>query len=73
MSATARVFQAPEKRFQVARILVCAVFLLLPFVISLNGLDKFRTPKDIAASVAITVNCWGKREVIAGDCLPGQP
>ena len=55
MSATARVFQAPEKRFQVARILVCAVFLLLPFVISLNGLDKFRTPKDIAASVAITV------------------
>ena len=54
MTAKARSKPAPQElQFQIARFLIGTIFALLPLVVSITGLDKFRTPKDIAASIAI--------------------
>ena len=55
MNSRKRLNEFGKNQFKAARVLVGAIFLFLPFVVSLNGLDKFRTPKDIAALVMITV------------------
>ena len=55
MNSRKRLNEFGKNQFKAARVLVGSIFLFLPFVISLNGLDKFRTPKDIAALVMITV------------------
>ena len=54
MTATARSKPAPqEPQFQIARFLIVLVYGLLPVVVAVVGLDKFRTPKDILITSAI--------------------
>ena len=40
-------------QFQIARFLIVLVYGLLPLVVSVAGLDKFRTPKDIVITSVI--------------------
>ena len=56
MTAQARSKLAPQgSQFQIARFLIVLVYGLLPLVVALTGLDKFRTPKDIVITSAISL------------------
>ncbi len=55
---------AQEPQFRIARSLVLLIFGLLPLVVSVAGLDKFRTPKDIVITSAIPL--------LAVICLAGS-
>ena len=56
MTAQARSKLAPQgAQFQTARFLIVLVYGLLPLVVAVAGLDKFRTPKDIVITSAISV------------------